>query len=147
MADDAKKSKKKLIAGIIAAILVIASIVVAVILINRKRVIDDDFFKDDGTKYVLTQNHGVNGANKTHTVLYYDSEDKITGWEVYSEYDDADTAQIAFDYIKSDDSSEGEDYELTGKYIIHHVKNFSENESASSYKQWFDQINSKPAEE
>ncbi|MBO7664307.1 hypothetical protein J6S46_00375 [Candidatus Saccharibacteria bacterium] len=141
MADNAKKSKKKIIAGIIAGILIIASIVVAVILINRPKVIDDNFFKDDGTKYVLSQEGGINGANKTHTVLYYNDKDEITKWEVYGEYDDEDTAKAAFDYIKSDDP-ENSDYELTGKYIVHHISEeyYGNGESASSYKQWFDAL-------
>lgn len=141
MTDNAKKSKKKIIAGIIAAILVIASIVVAVILINRPKEINDDFFKDDGTKYVLTQEGGINGATKTHTVLYYNDKDEITKWEVYGEYADADTAKVALEYIKSEEP-ENNEYEITGKYIVHHIseEHYSNGESASSYKEWFDAL-------
>ncbi|MDO4759797.1 MAG: hypothetical protein Q4A33_00655 [Candidatus Saccharibacteria bacterium] len=139
MADKAKKSsKKKLIAGIIAAILVIACIVVAVLLVlNRKPVLDDNFFKDDGTKYVLTQENGVHGAVKTHQVIYYNSEDKITKMEIYSEYADADTAELAFEYVKSDKLNEDQKYELRSKYIIHYVDNFDSDRTASSYRDWF----------
>ena len=64
MAEDAKTEKKntKLIAGIIAALVIVAGVAVAIFLVNRGRVIDDNFFKSDDTKYVLTQDYGLNGC-------------------------------------------------------------------------------------
>ena len=142
-----KKRSKLIIAWVIAALVVVAGIVVAVLLLTRSKEINDDFFKDDGTKYVLTQDSGINGAIKTHTVLYYNSNDEITKWEVYGEYADADTAKAALEYIKSEDP-ENNEYELNDKYLIHRIseEHYGHGETASSYKEWFDTLRASEAE-
>lgn len=141
MAEDAKTEKKnnKLIAGIIAAFVIIAGVIVAALLINRSKVIDDDFFKSDDTKYVLSQDFGLNGATKTHTVIYYDKDDNITKWENYLEYDDAEAAKSAFETVKNTkDEESGITFSINGRYVIsEYPKETYENTSASTYGEWF----------
>ena len=151
MAEDAKTEKKntKLIAGIIAALVIVAGVAVAIFLVNRGRVIDDNFFKSDDTKYVLTQDYGLNGASRTHTVIYYDKEDNITKWENYLEYSDAESARAAYDNVKDvNEEKSGVKYSINGKYIIsEYPKETYENPAASTYKQWFDSLTKHQEEE
>ena len=144
MAENAKTEKKntKLIAGIIAALVIVAGVAVAIFLVNRGKVIDDNFFKSDDTKYVLTQDYGLSGAVKTHTVIYYDKDDNITKWENYLEYDDAETANAAYEYVKDvNQEKSGVKFSINGKYIIsEYPKETYENTAASTYKQWFDSL-------
>ena len=151
MAEDAKTEKKnnKLVAGIIAALVIVAGVIVAIFLIGRGKVIDDNFFKSDDTKYVLSQNYGLNGAIKTHTVIYYDKEDNITKWENYLEYNDAESAKAAYENVKDvNEEKSGVKYSINGKYIIsEYPKETYENTAASTYKQWFDSLTNNQEDE
>ena len=158
MAEDAKGKNKKMIGIVVAAVVVIAGIVAAILLFGRGRNVDDDFFKSDDTKYVLTAETAGEGEERTHSVLYYNSEDQITKWETYYEYTDEDAAKRAYDHMKERKASEEDNKEkisLSGKYIIVELdKSVYENTSASTYKAAFENamknvapVEEEPAEE
>ena len=118
------KNNKNLIIGICAAILVVVVVVVAIVLATRggSTQLSDSYFVSDDTKYVLTletnDSEEEYAPAKTHMVYFY-SEDDVTGMKAYYEFADEAAAKAAFDYYK--EAMEGEDYEdisIDGKYIV-----------------------------
>ncbi|MBR3132376.1 hypothetical protein IKG33_03135 [Candidatus Saccharibacteria bacterium] len=147
------KDKKNIIIGICVLAIVVVALVVTFILMSRRGGLgglNDAFFTSDGTKYVLT----LDGSKmvfddeayapvKTHTVYYY-SGDKITGKEVYYEYEDEEAAKTAATYYKNiNDNEYYKEIKSDGKYVIM-VANESlyENSTTTDVKEYIESIQS-----
>ena len=121
----ANKSKNnKLIFGICAAVIVVIVAIVAVILVNKNSGPSDAYFVSDGTKYVLNMSADEMAFDdqeyaptEVHLVYTY-SEDKITGLKTYYEYESAEKAKAAYDYISSNDADLYKSISVDGKYLI-----------------------------
>ena len=128
MAKKADKKNKNLIIGICSAVVIVVVIVViAVVLATRggNVALNDKYFVSDDTKYVLTLEGDEISLDeeyaplKTHLVYYY-SDDTVTGLKAYYEYADEASAKTAYNAIK-EDAETSESYKeiaLDGKYLI-----------------------------
>jgi len=112
-----------IIGGCCVAVLAVILIVIAVI-VNRPRPIDDSFFVSDGTKYVLSLDsddvedaEGDYSPIKTHLVYFY-SDDDITGLKIYYEYADAEEASNAYGQFIEENDGEYKEISRESKYII-----------------------------
>ena len=125
MAEKSKKNNKNLIIGICAGVVAVIVIIVAVVLATAgSSRLGDSYFVSDDSKYVISMNAdemGLDGEeyapNKVHLVYYY-SDDEVTGLESYYEYTDNASAKAAYDTIIAEAGDEASNYRLDGKYIV-----------------------------
>lgn len=122
------KNNKPIIIGSIIAIVLIALIVILIILFNNNVInggLNDSYFSSDGSKYVITST----GSDifpekddeyvpvKIHRVYYYSGDD-ITGLKIYYEFENGETAKLAYNQISERDRTMYEAINLDGVYVI-----------------------------
>ena len=121
MAKEAKKDNKNIIIGACVAIVAVAIIVIAIVFgVNGKPALNDAYFVSDNTKYVLTldseDTEDETAPVKTHIVYFY-SDDEVTGAKYYYEFKDADSAKAALETIQNS-LEDANAASVDGKYII-----------------------------
>ena len=127
MANESKKNKG-LIIGICVAIVVVIAIIIAVVLGVKGGGLGDSYFVSDDTKYVLNMDASdmsfddeEYAPTKVHLVYTYSGED-VTGLKAYYEYENAEAAKAAFDYINETQADSYKSIVMDGKYIILEAK-------------------------
>ncbi|MBR3228738.1 hypothetical protein IKF67_00655 [Candidatus Saccharibacteria bacterium] len=123
MAEESKNNKG-LITGICAAVVVVIIIIVAIVLGARGGGLNDSYFVSDGSKYVLNLDADDMSFDdeeyapvKTHLVYTYEG-DKVTSLKAYYEYENAEDAQAAYNYIKETQADAYKSISIDGKYVI-----------------------------
>lgn len=140
-----KNNKKNVIIAFVGAVIAIAVVVVAIIvLINRNKnaTLGDDFFKSDDTKIVYTTStrnvDSSYGAKKTHQVYTVDGSD-VTGYTLYYEFGDEESAEDAYEEISQDVETDYTALEakLDGKFVsIKYDEETYSGAKASEVRSW-----------
>ena len=116
----AKKSKAPIyITCIVISIISIAIVSWVVISYLNKPPISDDYFVSNSTKTTinLTPTDSTSGPSHRQTYVVYEYEDDlVVSMKTYFEYEDARSAEIAYETLKN--QIEFKNAELTDKYII-----------------------------
>lgn len=109
--------------GAVALIVAIILIVVFVVKPGGAGGLSDAYFVSDDNKLVMTlesdeasYDEDEYAPAKSHMV-YYKSDNKITGVSVFYEYKDEATAKLANDHISEESRAEAKEIKLRGKYI------------------------------
>ena len=71
---------------------------------------DNIHLYSDNTKYVF--------EFENVTYVFYYSGDEITAYHTYIDYEDAATAQYAYQFLKKEDLEEVDKYYVSGKYLV-----------------------------
>lgn len=128
MANSNSKNNKPIIIGSIIAIVLIALIVILIILFNNNVInggLSDSYFKSDDSKLVITSTGSDIFPDKDDNYtpvkvqrVYSYSGDEITGLKIYYEFENAQTAKLAYDQISERDRSVYQAINLDGAYVI-----------------------------
>lgn len=143
-----KSTNKNAIIAICLAIvcaLVIVGVIVAIVLTKPGGLmggIDESYFVSDNTKYVIDLDGTESDIEeeayipvKSHLVYTY-SDNTITGFKIYYEYDSDTAAKNALGYITEHNTEGVDNIETNGKYIIITISpSVYENMTAADVKQ------------
>ena len=128
MANTNNVKNKPIIIGSIIALVIIVVIVILVVLFNNNGItggLSDSYFVSDGSKYVIT----TTGSDivpeiddsyvpvKIHRVYTY-SGDNITGLKIYYEFENTQTAKLAYEEISERDHTVYQAIDLDGIYVV-----------------------------
>lgn len=120
------KNNKNIVIGAFVGILALVVVIVMVVMLAKNnKVIDDSYFVSDDTKYVVTLDGDLmkspNDEGDTPLrayLVYYYSDDKITGLETYYDYGSDDAAKLSYEAMQGTDGGKADSYKLNGKYIV-----------------------------
>ena len=105
----------------IASILVLIVFVISMIVINNRPKYNDEYFVSDDSKIVLAMTAEASEDGKTPTttyVVYYYSEDKITGIKQFYKFDEEAKAKEVFDELDVSGMDWIAEKSLEGHFII-----------------------------